>query len=419
MTRTLLLTFALFAALICGMTPKAAAPQFGPTRYYEIAPTPRRTGTFLKAVDTNGDSFTDLVVVTPGSTMVSVLFGDGLGKFKNRLDSDIGGIVYAGGNVAEGDFNSDGRPDLVIAMNKGPLLLMTGDGKGGFTVASGFERVGPNPDCPGPLVAADVNRDGKLDIIASQCQGGIGVFLGTGNGTFAPALRIPIPDLNRSVDQSMAVTDFNNDGIQDIVIATMTGVAVLMGNGDGTFREPVPLATGCPLKLIAADVNRDGYADLIVMPADPNVRPAPMFGSAGNSVNVYLGDGKGGFKPLPPFPAVLSAFSTEGGFPNHVEVADLNGDNISDLVITKQQFSYQTNQTAVALLVLAGRGDGTFAPASEFRNVAAARKYPRFTFALADVNGDRKPDLIFLDDRSGSQIGVALNTSKTKSAGSL
>ena len=419
MTRTLSLMFALLASLICGMTPKAAAPQFGPTGFYGVAPTNYRTGTFLKAVDTNGDSFTDLVVVTPGSTKVSVLFGDGHGKFKNRLDSDIDGIVYAGGNVAEGDFNSDGHPDLVIAMNQGPLRLMIGDGKGGFTAAAAFERVGPNPDCPGPLVAADVNRDGKLDIIASQCQGGIGIFLGAGNGTFAPALRISIPDLSRSVDQSMIVADFNNDGIPDIAIATLTGVAVLMGNGDGTFHEPVLLATGCPLKLIAADVNRDGNADLIVMPADPNVRPAPMFGSAGNSVNVYLGDGKGGFKPLPPFSAVLSAFSAEGGFPNHVEVADLNGDNIPDLAISKQQFSFQTDQTEVAFLVLAGRGDGTFAPPSEFRNVAAARKYPRFTFALDDVNGDRKRDLIFLDDRSGTQIGVALNTTKIKSAGSL
>ena len=144
-----------------------------------------------------------------------------------------------------------------------------------------------------------------------------------------------------------------------------------------------------------------------------------MFGSAGNSVNVYLSDGKGGFKALPPFPAVLSGFTPEGGFPNHIEVADLNGDGIPDLVITKQQYSYATDQTASAVLFLAGRGDGTFAPPSEFRNLKDARRYPRLTFALSDVNGDGKPDLIFLDDRSGTQIGVALNTSKGKAAGSL
>ena len=419
MTKSLAVTFALFAALICGMTPKIVSPQFGPTGYYEIAPAVFRTGTFLKAVDTNGDSIADLVVVTPGSTKISVLFGDGHGKFKGRLDSDIDGIVYAGGNAVEGDFNSDGHPDLVITMNKGPLRLMIGDGKGGFKGASGFERVGANPDCPGPLVAADVNRDGKLDIVASQCQGGIGIFLGAGNGAFAPALRIPIPDLNRSVDQSMVVADFNKDGAPDIAVATTTGVAILLGKGDGTFGEPVPLATGLPLKLFAADLNRDGNADLIVLPADPDLRAAPMFGSAGNSVNVYLGDGKGGFKALPPFPALLSGFTPEGGFPNHIEVADLNGDSIPDLVITKQQYSYETDQSAAAVLFLAGRGDGTFAPPSEFRNPKDARKYPRLTFALSDVNGDGKPDLLFLDDRTGRQIGVALNTSKTKSAGSL
>ena len=107
-----------------------------------------------------------------------------------------------------------------------------------------------------------------------------------------------------------------------------------------------------------------------------------------------------------------------------MEVADVNGDNIPDLTLTKQQYSYQADQTKVALLVLIGRGDGTFAPPAEFRNAAATRKlpeartYPQFNFVLEDVNGDHKPDLIFLDDRSGKQIGIALNTSKTKAAGS-
>jgi hypothetical protein len=415
MTRTIFFICAVVAAVVSGMTPRVPAPHFGRTGFYEIAPSNFRINTFFKAVDTNADSFIDLIVVTPGATKVSVLFGDGLGKFRRRLDSEIDGIVYAGGNVAEGDFNSDGHPDLVIAMNRGPLQLMIGDGKGGFTAGPALQRVGPNPDCAGPLVAADVNRDGKLDIIASQCQDGIGIFLGAGNGTFATALRIPISGLNRSINQTMAVADFNKDGIPDIAIATLTGVVVLLGNGDGTFREPVPAAEGIPLKFITADVNRDGNVDLIVMAADPSVRPAPMFGSAGNSVNVYLGDGRGGFKPLPPISAALAAFSGEGGFPNHIEVADVNGDNIPDLVVSKQQYSYETDKTEFALLVLAGYGDGTFGPPIEFRNAGLVRKYPRFSFALADVNADRKPDLIFFDDVSGKQIGVALNTGKTKS----
>ena len=240
MNKSLAVTFAFFAALICGMTPKFAPPQFGPTGYYEIAPSVFRTGTFLKAVDTNGDSIADLVVVTPGASKMSVLFGDGHGRFKGRLDSEIDGIVYAGGNAVEGDFNSDGHPDLVITMNKGPLLLMLGDGKGGFKGVSAFKMVGTNPDCPGPLVAADVNRDGKLDLIASQCRGGIGIFLGDGHGAFAPALRTAVPDMIHSVDQSMVVADFNKDGTPDIAVATTTGVAILLGKGDGTFGEPVP-----------------------------------------------------------------------------------------------------------------------------------------------------------------------------------
>jgi hypothetical protein len=111
---------------------------------------------------------------------------------------------------------------------------------------------------------------------------------------------------------------------------------------------------------------------------------------------------------------VLAAFSLDGGFPNHVEVADVNGDNIPDVVISKQQYSYETDKREFALLVLAGYGDGKFGPPVEFRNAGDVRKYPRFSFTLADLNADRKPDLIFLDDASGKQIGVALNISKAK-----
>jgi hypothetical protein len=391
----------------------SAALRFGSTTFYEITPITYRTGTFFRTADTNGDGLSDLIVVSPGGTKVSVFFGDAAGKLRNRLDSDLGGIVYAGGNAALGDFNSDGFPDLVIAMNKGPLRLLTGDGKGGFSGVSTLERVGPNPDCPGPLAVADVNRDGKPDIVASQCQNSVGVFLGAGGGSFRSPVLVKVPGLNRSVDQTMAVAEFNGDDIPDIAVATITGVSLLLGKGDGTFADPLPVETGIPIKLLAADLNRDGKTDLLVLPVEPAVRPAPMFGSAGNSVVVHLGDGKGRFEALPPSPVIFSNFPTDGGFPNHVEIADLTGDGIPDLVLTKQQFSYQTEQTERACLLYTGRGDGTFRAAGELRNTRPPAKYPRFSFGLLDLNGDRKSDLVFLDDRTGNQVGVVLNSTRS------
>jgi elongation factor P hydroxylase len=197
----------------------------------------------------------------------------------------------------------------------------------------------------------------------------------------------------------------------------MTGVSVLLAAQDGSFAPPLALATGFPMKIATADLNRDGNADLVVLPSDPKVQPAPMFGSAGNLVCVFLGDGKGQFKALPPFSALLSKFPEDGGFPYHLEIADMNGDNVPDLVITKQQFSFKTTLPLMRWMVVLGRGDGTFPTAPvEFRNPSESRNFPRYTFALVDVNGDRKPDVVFLDDRSGEQIGVALNTTRPKPA---
>ena len=414
MLKTNRFTLLFLASLVTGMGQNSAVPQFGPTAYYKIATVPFRPGTFFKVADVNGDGFADVIVVGPGTATITVWLGGGSAKLKDRVDSDIGEIVFSSGNVATGDFDGDGNLDLVIAMNRGPLVLMKGNGKGGFTFGTRLERVGPYVDCPGPLVAADFNRDGKLDVIANQCAGGIGIFPGKGDGTFLHPLKIEVPEKNRSNDQSMVVADFNHDGIPDIAVGTMTGVAVLMGKENGSFEAPLVLQTGFPLKIATADLNGDGNADLVVLPNDPDVRVAPLFGDAGNSVWVYLGDGKGNFKALPPFSVTLSNSPPDGGFPFHVEIADLNGDHIPDLIITKQQFSFKTNLPSIRWLVLTGRGDGTFRTATEFRNPGDSRQYPRYSFALADVNGDHKPDVIFLDDRTGQQIGVALNITKPR-----
>jgi hypothetical protein len=141
-----------------------------------------------------------------------------------------------------------------------------------------------------------------------------------------------------------------------------------------------------------------------------------MLGSAGNQIRVFLGDGKGGFKALPAFAATLSNFTEDGGFPYHMEIADLNGDHAPDLVITKGQYSFKTTMPLMRWMVLLGRGDGTFTAPVEFRNPAESRNYPRYSFALVDVNGDQRPDVVFLDDRTGQQIGVALNATKAKAA---
>uniref|UniRef100_Q01TD2 FG-GAP repeat protein n=1 Tax=Solibacter usitatus (strain Ellin6076) TaxID=234267 RepID=Q01TD2_SOLUE len=414
--KTARFTLVFLASLLTGMDQNRAVPQFAPAAFYKIAPTHYRIGTFFKVADVNGDGFADVIVVAPGTMAITVWLGDGSGKFKDRVDSELGGVVYSGGNAAAGDFDGDGHLDLAIAMNNSPLHVMKGDGKGGFKFFSQLERVGPIVDCPGPLFAADLNHDGKTDIVANQCGGGIAIFPGKGDGTFSSPRKIEVPEINRSVDQSMVLADFNNDGYIDIAVGTMTGAAVLLADKEGNFAAPLSLATGFPMKIATADLNRDGNADLVVLPVDPKLEPSPMLGSAGNQVSIFLGDGKGAFKALPPFSATLSNFTADGGFPYHLEIADLNGDHVPDLILTKQQYSFKTELPLIRWMVLLGRGDGTFPNPVEFRNPAESRNYPRYSFALADVNGDQKPDVLFLDDRSGQQIGIALNVTKSIAA---
>jgi hypothetical protein len=209
----------------------------------------------------------------------------------------------------------------------------------------------------------------------------------------------------------MAVADFNNDGVLDIAVANQTppGIAILYGNGDGTFRTPATLSsgTGFPIVLSAADINGDGVADLLFVPVDPNGPEGPLCASncRGNKIGVYLADGIGGFTPLPPF---VMGF---GNLPLDVKIADLNGDGVPDLAVAQQDFL--SSRTVSGWDVFVGRGDGTFTSASEYQAPGTcgpngyACTYPAGPFALGDLNGDRKPDVVFADGLG--TLGVDLN----------
>ena len=143
-------------------------------------------------------------------------------------------------------------------------------------------------------------------------------------------------------------------------------MSVLLGNGDGTFqahRPPSPSGRG-PIAVAVADVNGDGKPDLVVA----NARTA--------TVSVLLGNGDGTFQAQQtPSPRAPTPFA--------VAVADVNGDGKPDLVTANQ-----TDSGTVSVLL--GNGDGTFQASTNLRHVA---RIP-YAVAVADVNGDGKPDLV-------------------------
>jgi hypothetical protein len=172
---------------------------------------------------------------------------------------------------AVADVNGDGKPDLVVAdfgktdrtglIGHGGFLVFMGKGDGTFGPPQTFD-VGPHPLT---VAVADVNGDGKPDIVTESYGDNfddisVSVLLGKGDGTFGPLQPVAL----LSHPAPIAVADVNGDGKPDIIIGGVGGVSVLLGNGDGTFQKPRTFPVGYDsYKLAVADVNGDGRPDII------------------------------------------------------------------------------------------------------------------------------------------------------------
>jgi len=215
--------------------------------------------------------------------------------------------------------NGDGKPDLVLSQGNdynGTIGVLLGNGDGTFQPAVTY---GGGDSA---IVVADVNGDGKLDMIATlDCTGGVcdregsvSVLLGNGDGTFQPAVSY---DSGGRQPSSLAVADVNGDGKRDILVANRydNTLGVLLGNGDGSFQATVTYSSGGigPASIAAADVNGDGKRDILV---------ANTFDS---TVGVLLGNGDGTFQSAEIYPG--------GVGPNAVVVADVDRNGSPDLLV--------------------------------------------------------------------------------------
>jgi FG-GAP-like repeat len=219
--------------------------------------------------------------------------------------------------------------------------------------------VGSNPYS---VAVADFNRDGIDDLaVVNHGANTVSILLGNGDGSFRAAQNFPTGSLPRFV----AVGDFNGDGVQDLAVANerSNDVSVLLGNGDGTFQSSLDVPVGlAPAWLAVGDFNGDGLQDLAV-----------ANGSSAN-VSVLLGSGDGSFQAAQNVPA--------GSSPISVAVGDFNGDGLQDLVVANWTYN---------ISVFLGNGDGSFQAAWNQDGDGAPLLLS--SVAIGDFNGDTVQDL--------------------------
>ncbi len=216
--------------------------------------------------DFNGDGIADLAVANFSSNNVSILLGDGSGGFVPAPGSPVavGSSPYS---VAVGYFNADGIADLAVANNlANTVSILLGDGGGAFAPAPGSPiAVGGNPR---GVSVGDFNGDGIADLaVANSNSDNVNILLGDGSGGFAPASGSPVTAGDGP--QGVVVGDFNGDGIADLALPNFSSanVSILLGDGSGGFApapgSPVAVGSG-PRSVAVADFNGDGIADLVV-----------------------------------------------------------------------------------------------------------------------------------------------------------
>jgi VCBS repeat protein/centrosomal CEP192-like protein len=211
----------------------------------------------MATADFNGDGKLDLVVADNSGNAVSVLLGKGDGTFQAPVNYTVGTSPTA---VAVGDFNGDGKLDLAVgssAVNGGQVNILLGNGDGTFQSAKNFSVT----CCPSSVAVGDFNGDGKLDLVMATSSAS--VLLGNGDGTFQTVLDYPAG----SYPATIAVGDFSGDGLLDLAVVDNGNgnVDILLGNGDGTFQSALDFAVGSvPFAVVAGDFNGDGILDLAV-----------------------------------------------------------------------------------------------------------------------------------------------------------
>ncbi len=313
------------------------------------------------AGDFNGDGKMD--IATTVNSSLRVFLGHGDGTFTQQPDTPLPASTSNYLSIAGGDLNGDGALDLVVPNNTQAYVLL-GNGDGTFRPAT---SVGSVTNALSAAVA-DLNGDGKLDVILNDSLNqAVAVLLGNGDGTFQPQKEYS----TNGYAQSFIVADLNGDGHPDVAVANLgsagtsgSGIAVLLGKGDGTFSAATNYGAGQNYYYVAEDdVNGDGKLDLLIV---QGLNQSPYL--------LYLGNGDGTFSTTP-----ISVGPPQAVLP--IAIADLNSDGAPDVIIPTGGGTISFLLQSIAPILQAN-------PSSlAFVGTQGAGSPPPSTVALANTGG--------------------------------
>jgi hypothetical protein len=328
--------------------------------------------------DFNGDGRPDFATPVYQNNEVQIYLNSGSGKF--AFKSSI--AVSSPKQVQTADINGDGKLDLLVTPDNGGMTVQTflGAGDGSFVPGITIALQSVSFD----LELADLNGDHKPDFVMHACYPSrsslcnLTPFINDGSGNFTAKSDLISSSGNTAIGfRTIAIGDFNHDGKADVAFALKTGFDVFYGHGDGTFSAPAFKSANAPTSIAAGSFNHDTYTDLVLATAAPCSSQ-----DCSNYASVYLNDGSGHF------PSLRSRTLIHG---NELSVTDINGDGILDIVGVTPGHFYPGSQ------YILGHGDGTFGSAQQLpEGDVASIAVPR------DVNLDGRHDLLEGENLGGS-----------------